>query len=1117
VKIEPLVTLPTTCSNGVGTCYFLAVGPTDFATIYNVSPLWIAGTTGTGQTIAVVGETNMNIQDVANFRNLFGLPGNAPNIILNGPDPGITSVNEETEADLDVEWTGAVAKNATIDFVVSETTESTAGIDLSALYIVDNNLAPILSESYGGCEAALGTSGNAFYSSLWEQAAAQGITVVLASGDSGSAGCDSGNAGELSAQFGLAVSGLASTPFNVSVGGTSFDLNAANFATYWSQTNAPTTFASALSYMPETTWNDSCAATGALNGCTPPPSASAFNAGAYIFAGGGGPSSCNNPTYTNVYPGFTCSGGYAKPSWQSGTGVPTDGARDIPDISLLAGGTTFYVVCQGDANAVGGGSATSCDLNQPYTDLQAGGGTSASAQVFAGIMALVTQGHGRQGNANYILYPMAAQAGARCTSNPAAVANSSCIFYDTTAGNNSVICDGGSLNCSNGTSGQYGIMVSGNPLAAAYPTTAGYDLATGLGSVNAANLVNHWTSSFTPSTVTLSLTTSPATSPITLTHGQPVNFGINVTAGSGTPTGDVSLIAQTTSFSNGNGGVGIGPFKLSGGSASGSTVMLPGGSYNVTAHYPGNGTFATSDSTPGIPVTVAKEGSLTALSLVDLTTGQAVTSLAYGAPYYLRLDVTNNTASRCYDPLTELITYTCPFGTVTISPPSATVPGDYTLNSQGYAEDQSIRLSPGQYHFLATYAGDSSYNGSSSNALNVAISAAQTTTSISGVPASTLAGTQITVTATVTTTSDGVAPTGTMELLNNGSALGSLVVVSGTASTSSAPATGQAAIMVTLPAGNASISAKYSGDVNYAGSTSSATSVAVGDFSISTNPSPINISAPGQGGNSTISVTPQFGFTGTVNLSVTSGCPTGATCIIAPASVNPISASPVAATLTITTTGSASAPPLVQRKYPPSFRLPIGFLGSLAGLLALAFFFATPAKRWRPAVLLLASTFLVSSLWIACGGGGSGGGTPPPPPAPAVSLSTNSLTFGSQIMGTTSAGKSVTLSNTGNAALSVTSVGLTGTNSGDFAQTNTCGSSVAANANCAISVTFTPAATGSRSAAVSIVDNASGSPHSIDLIGTGTSLPTPTGTYPIVLNAVSGSDSHSITVNVVVQ
>ena len=140
----------------------------------------------------MVGETNINLQDVADFRSMFGLPANDPNIILNGPDPGITR-RRETEADLDVEWSGAVAKGATIDLVVSETTETTPGIDLSALYIIDNNLAPVMSESYGACEADVGRGRQQFHRTLWEQAAAQGITVLMAAGDSGSAGCDSAN------------------------------------------------------------------------------------------------------------------------------------------------------------------------------------------------------------------------------------------------------------------------------------------------------------------------------------------------------------------------------------------------------------------------------------------------------------------------------------------------------------------------------------------------------------------------------------------------------------------------------------------------------------------------------------------------------------------------------------------------------------------------------------------------------------------------------------------------------------------------------------------------------------------------------------------------------------
>ena len=178
-------------------------------------------------TIAVSEQSDINPQDVTDFRTMFGLPtsGNYLQTIYNGPDPGILySTGDEGEATLDVQWAGAVAKGATVDLVVSESTETTAGVDLSALYIVDNNLAPIMSESYGACEAFLGNSGNTFYNTLWEQGAAQGITILIAAGDNGSAGCDDyALTGYPAAIYGLEVDGTASTPFNVAVGGTDFN------------------------------------------------------------------------------------------------------------------------------------------------------------------------------------------------------------------------------------------------------------------------------------------------------------------------------------------------------------------------------------------------------------------------------------------------------------------------------------------------------------------------------------------------------------------------------------------------------------------------------------------------------------------------------------------------------------------------------------------------------------------------------------------------------------------------------------------------------------------------------------------------------------------------------
>jgi hypothetical protein len=972
-EVQPLFTYPvSTCRNGgVGPCYFFAVGPADFATIYNVAPLWSAGTDGTGQTIAVVGESNINPRDVADFRAMFGLPANPPNIILNGPDPGING--DEREADLDVEWSGAVAKGATIDFV-SESTETTAGIDLSALYIVDNNLAPIMSESYGACEAELGAAGNQFHSSLWEQAAAQGITVLMAAGDTGSAGCD--DYADLEAKYGLGVSGLASTPFNVAVGGTDFN-DPTDPYTYWSNANISPSQSSAISYIPESTWNDSCAASGSLTACSPPPSSTYLNHGLYLLAGGGGPSSCINPTGT--FPNVTCSGNYSKPSWQSGLG---DSARDIPDLSLFAGdglNFSFYVVCQMDANSEG--SAYSCDLNSPYTDFQGGSGTSASVQAFAGIMALVTQKYGRQGIANYVFYSMAAKSGASCNSSTAPVSNSNCVFYDITVGNNSVICQGGSPNCSSSTSGQYGIMVSGG--SPAYAATTGFDLATGLGSVNAANLVNNWSYNFTPSTTTLSLSTSPATNPISLTHGQPINFTIKVVQGSGsdTPTGDISLIAQTgNSPSN---VTGIGPFTLSGGAVSGSTAMLPGGSFTVTAHYAGDRNFATSDSTPGIPVTVGKESSLTTARWVTFnpTTGAPsygiTTPISYGSPYVLRMDVTDSSGQPCTSPTTGLMSYPCPTGALTLFPPpfeeNGTASGSYTLNSQGYAEDQPIQLAPGGYNFVATYLGDNSYTGSVAPALPITVTKAATTTTLTAPASSTWPA--IDYSLTVTTQSNGAGPTGTVEILYNGNPLSATSLNATAYSVSTgAYAFGQATGGVTPPPGMWTLTAQYNGDANYAPSTSPPVSVTYSDYSLSANPPAIIISAPGKSGTSTISLTPGGGFTGTVTLSC--GVPpyTGLTCSVAPSSVPLTGNSAVPVTFTVTSTSSSIATPHIpQPTFPPIHSRRVNWHWLWAGWLVLMALLGLAKARRRSVVFLFATGALVV-VWMACGGSGGGGG-----------------------------------------------------------------------------------------------------------------------------------------------
>ena len=749
-----------------GSSTYYGLGPTDFATIYNVLPLWNAGIDGTGQTIAIVGETNIHVSDIENFRSLFGLPAKDPQIILNGEDPGVTF--DETEALLDVSWSGAVAKNATIDLVVSASTESALGVDLSALYIVDNDLAPVMSESYGICEATLGNAGNAFYNALWEQAAAEGITALVSAGDSGSAGCDNFNV-ESDATEGLAVSGLASTPYDVAVGGTDFNQTPATASTYWSSTNNAMTGASALSYIPETTWNDSCADAG-IGGC--PGDGWDLN----IVSGSGGPSSCATQDDSG-----NCLAGYAKPAWQAGTGVPADGVRDIPDVSLFASdgfNNSFYIICEADAGIFG--SQVNCSLkNLTFVGV---GGTSASSPAFAGIMALVNQKmasqglSARQGNANYALYQLAAQNGASCDSSTVALTGNNCLFYDITQGNNSVACYEGTPNCSQTSGGYYGVLVDpNNPGNPAWQTTAGYDLATGLGSVNAANLVNQWSSI----TLAASTTTLTNLSPTNITHGQAVNVSATVApqSGSGTPTGTVALEATPNGAS-----VGLDVFPLVNGAANGTTTLLPGGTYNVTAHYSGDASYAPSDS-GAVQVTVGKETSTTSATMEVLTfpsfTVVASNTLAYGSPVLLRSDVTNAAGASCI-PNPQETQAACPTGSVSFTMNGQTLDaGSYALNSQGYTEDQTLSAeltSLGTYTFGAQYSGDNSFNPSSGT-LTATVTRAPTTMEYfglsgeGGIQAPTVfAGESFQVYASVLAYSVMQAPTGTLSILQDGAA-----------------------------------------------------------------------------------------------------------------------------------------------------------------------------------------------------------------------------------------------------------------------------------------------------------------------------------------------------------
>jgi len=332
---------------------FLAPG--DFAIIYD-------------------GQTQVQLSDIQTFRSNYGLPANNPQLLLvpGAQDPGV-SQDDLPEADLDIEWSGGVAKNAKVIFVYS------TDVMVSTQYAVDQALAPVISQSYGLCELETPQSDAASMRAIAQQANAEGVTWMAASGDTGAADCgDSQNPG-------LSVDAPGSVPEVTDVGGTEFQEAGGK---YWSATNSASGV-SALSYIPETSWNDS------------------VEDGSPSSSGGG----------VSVY--------FTKPSWQTGRGVPGNNARNVPDLS-------FNASADHDGYFV-----------QTGGQLDIYGGTSVSVQVFAGITALLnqyvvstkTQSSPGLGNMNVKLYSLAGSA--------------SSAFHDVTTGNNIVTTPCTSRSCSN--------------------------------------------------------------------------------------------------------------------------------------------------------------------------------------------------------------------------------------------------------------------------------------------------------------------------------------------------------------------------------------------------------------------------------------------------------------------------------------------------------------------------------------------------------------------------------------------------------------------------------------------------------------------------------------------
>jgi hypothetical protein len=779
-QATPLWTYP----QGGGVVFVMAPG--DFAKQYDITPAYSAGITGTGQTIAIISASNVDLSLVQSYQSLFGLSSSLPTVVVDGEDPGQNS--DAIEAYLDIELAGSVAPGATVLLYTSGGTALSDGLALAAMRAVEDDQAGVISVSYGECEMELGQSGNAFWSALWQQAAAQGQTVFVATGDGGSAGCDDFDSQQV-AYSGLQVNGLASTPYNVAVGGTDFYYSqyagtpstiTTQLSTYWSTSSTTTPAVSLKQTIPEQAWND-------FFGFNMYDSGNPANQPSEIIvAGGGGASSAA------LYPGGVATG-YSKPAWQTGTGVPADRVRDIPDLSLFAANGynySFYPICAlpGDCS----------NLNSSGAVVITGvGGTSTSSPSMAAIQALINQSTGSwAGQADYIYYPLAAR-------QPTA-------FHDVTVGGNQVLCYPGTVNCVAGSSASNS---SGFSVENGYSAGTGYDLATGLGSVDVANLIRYWnTVTFTATTTTLSI------SPASLVHGKTATVSGTVarSSGSGTPTGTVSL--------TGNDGIphsaAIDDIALSGGSFYASVDNMPGGTYQLTAVYGGDGTFAASKSAP-VTVTITPENNTLAttgwawnpydLNLYALSSG---ITLPYGAQIFLDAQPVSVNATIATEPTpaTGTVTFTDALG-------SATVTAMQPLNSAGVAEWSTGVFAPGNHTVSESYSGDPSYNPSTAaSAASFTVIPGSTSLTIKPLVSSVAAGASVSVDVILTTgylSLYGTLPTGNVTV--------TLGTQSITAPWQPYGTTGNASLeaVVTfsnVPAGILPLIAYYQGDNNWLGS-----------------------------------------------------------------------------------------------------------------------------------------------------------------------------------------------------------------------------------------------------------------------------------------------------------
>ncbi|HVZ84522.1 MAG TPA: protease pro-enzyme activation domain-containing protein [Terracidiphilus sp.] len=619
--------------NNNGTQYVL-FAPGDIKVAYDINPLIQGGSDGTGQTIVIAGQSEISTSDITNFQNAAGLTAKAPTLTL-VPNTGTAAFvsGDQGESDLDVEWSGATAPGATINFIYTGNSQNSNGVFDSVQYAITNGIGNIISVSYGACETELQLASFS-QDTLYQEAAAQGQTIISSSGDFGSTACYGFSNLSTSQQQALGVSYPASSQYVTGVGGT--EISTANDAvgTYWgSASNNSVSLTTALSYVPEIAWNDDT-----LAGQYSP------SQGGGLSAGGGGVSILYN----------------SKPDWQSGvSGIPSDNARDVPDVALYSSPDyPGYLYCTSDSSDWTSGQTASCGNSQFYASsgtayFTIAGGTSFAAPIFAGMVAILNQKTGNtsgQGLINPRLYQLASNAATYTTA-----------FHDVISGNNY---------CTAGTT--YGYCSAGGATEG-YAAGLGYDQVTGLGSIDLNNLATAW-----PSAALTASTTTVSAASATDAVGTGDTITITVASGSSsvhtTPTGSVTVTVD---------GVDQSPaLTLTSGSATYTFTPSAIGSHVIAVTYAGDGTFSTSS---GSTTVVAVGGGATATTT---TLSASSTSPVYGDNVTLTATVAPSAATgsvNFYDGGVKIGTGTLTAGVATYASSSLTI-GAHTLTATYFGD-----------------------------------------------------------------------------------------------------------------------------------------------------------------------------------------------------------------------------------------------------------------------------------------------------------------------------------------------------------------------------------------------------------------------------------------------